>query len=146
MSIFPATDIVSDVARAADPRRVRIAMQRLERAAAPREAPPPNFEPLVRFADRPSEARTFIATYENSQVTERRRESPGQKFEAFLLGNWLEMLLPKEESGVFGMRGAGDVWRSLMAEQLGAQLAGSGGVGVQRLIDQNYAPTNDARA
>jgi peptidoglycan hydrolase FlgJ len=145
VSIFPATDIVSDVARAADPRRVRTAMQRLERAAAPLEAPPPNFDPL-RFADRPSDSRAFIATYENSQVTERRPESPGQKFEAFLLGSWLEMLLPKEEAGVFGMGGAGDVWRSLMAEQLGAQLAGSGGIGVQKLIDQSYAPTTDTRA
>ncbi|WP_424361533.1 rod-binding protein [Methylocystis parvus] len=56
------------------------------------------------------------------------------------------MLLPKEESGVFGMGAAGDVWRSLMAEQLGAQLSRSGGIGVQKLIDQSYAPSTDTRA
>lgn len=147
MSIFPATDIVSDVARAADPRRVRIAMQRLETAAAPRQAPPATFDPTLRFADHTREAgRSFVATYERAEATERRPETPGQKFEAFLLGTWLEMLLPKEESGVFGLGGAGGVWRSLMAEQLGAQLAGSGGVGVQKLIDRSYASTTDTRA
>lgn len=147
MSIFPATDIVSDVARAADPRRVRTAMQRLEKAATPLDAPPAEFNPMRRFVDQSrAESRSFIATYETSHEREQRAESPGQKFEAFLLGTWLEMLLPKEESGVFGLGGAGGVWRSLMAEQLGAKLAASGGIGVQKLIDQSYVATTDSPA
>ncbi|WP_442754613.1 rod-binding protein [Methylocystis sp. JAN1] len=143
MSFFPTTDIVSDVARAADPGRVRSAMRRLEKAATAHNAPPPGLESAPRLAW--SESSHASLTSDAIRRTEVGPESPGKKFEAFLLQTWLEMLLPKEESGVFGIGASGSFWRSLMAEQLGAQLAGAGGIGVQKLIEQDYPSKPDSR-
>jgi len=135
VSIFPATDIVSDVARAADSKRAQLAWSRLEHASAARAVATrskigssvENAAAVVPFS--PSGAQLQSAQRDASQPA-----SAAQKFEAFLLQSWLETLLPKEETGVFGLGGAGNVWRSLVAEQLGEQLARAGGIGVRKLL------------
>jgi len=60
-----------------------------------------------------------------------------QKFEAFLLQSFLETLLTKEDSA-FGRGTAGGVWRSMTAEQVGAQLAKHGLIGLDRVFAKHF--------
>ncbi|PPD45176.1 MAG: hypothetical protein CTY15_05190 [Methylocystis sp.] len=131
MSIFPATDLVAGVARAAEPQKLSQAMKRLDAtAAAPVQ---------TRFAASLDVSPPRVAA-ERIHASHSRDESPtarkaAEKFEAFILQSWLESLLPKEDSGAFGSGASANVWRSMMAEQLGVQLAHAGGIGLQKALD-----------
>ena len=46
-------------------------------------------------------------------------------------------MLPDESEDVYGKGNAGEMWKSMMAEQLGTTLAESGGVGIaEQMYDQ----------
>lgn len=57
-----------------------------------------------------------------------------RKFEAFILQTFVETMLPKESEEVFGKGTAGGVWKSMLAEQLGAQLAKGKGIGIAKQL------------
>lgn len=137
MSIFPATDIVSDVARAADPQKAKAAFSRLASMAADKSDAVAGQAFSVAVAPRtlPTDplATSFHSASPSPQVE---KLSVTQRFEAFLLQNWLETLLPKEESGSFGAGPGANVWRSMMAEQLGQTLASAGCLGLNKLLDR----------
>jgi peptidoglycan hydrolase FlgJ len=61
--------------------------------------------------------------------------SPAQKFEAFVLQNFIELMLPKNADGVYGSGVAGDNWKSLLAEKMASQISQSGRVGVASYLD-----------
>jgi hypothetical protein len=131
MSIFPATDIVSDVARAADPVKLRLATRRLEDIGAEKAR-------SAEFAlAAPGRSAMTPATIDTGAPRGVRVDTlgPTQKFEAFLLQNWLETVLPKTSSGVYGGEAGADIWRSMMAEQIGYQLARADVIGLHRLLD-----------
>ena len=140
MSVQPPSDIVLDVARAADPARYQAAVTKLSqgspatftdalgaaaagRAGLPAVAQPSADTVLTRFRT----AATLAAPGPKG--------TPAQQFEAFVLQSFVESMLPQGASAVFGKGNAGSIWRSMLAEQLGAQLAKSGGVGIARMID-----------
>jgi hypothetical protein len=57
-----------------------------------------------------------------------------RKFEAVVLQSFIEAMLPQQAEKVFGKGTAGSIWRSMLAEQLGNQLARSGGVGIAKSL------------
>jgi peptidoglycan hydrolase FlgJ len=57
-----------------------------------------------------------------------------RKFEAFILQTFVETMLPKESEQVFGKGTAGGVWKSMLAEQLGNQLAKGNGIGIAKQL------------
>lgn len=57
-----------------------------------------------------------------------------RKFEAFILQTFVETMLPKESEQVFGKGTAGGVWKSMLAEQLGNQLAKGKGIGIAKQL------------
>jgi peptidoglycan hydrolase FlgJ len=141
VAINVATDIVSDVLSAGNPDTTRVATERLMRlpsaagadfeaeAAAmqgiggagvtslrPRGLLPPSDKPTVV---RPEGGDAAGTTY--------------RKFEAFVLQTFMESVLPRNDH-LFGKGTAGNMWRSMLAEQLGTQLAKSGGVGIARML------------
>ncbi|WP_342739060.1 rod-binding protein [Bradyrhizobium sp. B117] len=66
-----------------------------------------------------------------------------RKFEAFILQTFVETMLPKESEQVFGKGTAGGVWKSMLAEQLGNQLAKGKGIGIaKQLAAANPAAAN----
>lgn len=142
MSIFPATDLVTEVAQAADPTRRNAAVARLSDLSAVPPASVDGFADLIAEnrkagqAARPSVAVLPMAP--NGPVSSSLNVRPGeatQKFEAFIIQSCLETILPKSEGGFFGRGAAGDVWRSMVAEQIGDQIAKSGGLGLRKLLD-----------
>lgn len=136
MTITSTTDIVMGVARAADPARHEAAVERLRRlgsdpvgdvavfnpvksTAQPPSSPPPAQPPAVQSAT--AMPRALMA-----------KSAPDafRKLEAFVLQTFVQAMLPKNATNTFGKGAAGDVWKSMLAEKLGAQLAGSDQIGL----------------
>jgi peptidoglycan hydrolase FlgJ len=129
VAITPPSDIVLDVARAADPERYRLAVDQLARlratAAAANDASIPPGGPGASAGS--------VANAGPPGRNPRRPDAYGQ-FEAFVLQSFLQSMLPRNASNVYGRGTAGEVWRSMLAEQLGGQLASSGQVGIARRL------------
>jgi flagellar protein FlgJ len=51
-----------------------------------------------------------------------------------MLSSFVGELLPKDASNVFGQGTAGDMWRSMLAEQVSLQIAKSGKLGLARRL------------
>jgi hypothetical protein len=155
MSIFPATDIVTDVARAADPTRLDMAMKRLSEASAASASNRGDFASVLDVTQTPpprasghgAPSRLPPSPMEPGAPSSRTESArtpasiAAQKFEAFILQTCLETILPKEDNASYGDAPAAGVWRSMMAEQLGAQIAKAGGIGIQRLLDRDHGFT-----
>jgi hypothetical protein len=56
-----------------------------------------------------------------------------------MIANVPRAMLPKEDSGVFGSGTAGDVWRSMLAEQLAKQLGKSVDLGLGKTASAGRA-------
>ncbi|MBR0814121.1 rod-binding protein [Bradyrhizobium diazoefficiens] len=63
-----------------------------------------------------------------------------RKFEAFILQTFVETMLPKDSEEVFGKGTAGGVWKSMLAEQLGNQLAKGKGIGIAERLAAAHPP------
>jgi Rod binding domain-containing protein len=141
MAFNPRTDVVLEVASAADPARASLAAQRLDSLAGPRSstsafaadldraAAPGNATtaPLPGGAD----ARSRLA---EPQADPDKLGKTKTQFEAMMLSSFVNELLPKETGEVFGQGMAGDMWRSMLAEQVSMQMAKSGKLGIARRL------------
>jgi len=137
VSITPASDIVLDVARAADPARSAAAIARLARLAETEPTSSTEFTRLVE-AERvpPSGHHTEAAPTSGAKApTKQHRDARTEAVEGLerlVLQKLVESMLPKESSTVFGHGTAGDVWRSMLAEQLAAQIGAVVDLGIGR--------------
>ncbi len=136
MSINPATDIVLDVARAADPARYKQAVARLDpaagagfadqlaaEAAAPPRAPEVRTEAVVQQAAGKPPPKAGNAATDKAAAAYR-------QFEAMALANMLEAAMPGDNDGFFGKGVAGSTWKSMMFDQIATELAKHGGIGI----------------
>jgi peptidoglycan hydrolase FlgJ len=129
VAITPPSDIVLDVARAADPEKYRAAVERLARLRATAEATAP---PAASFTVAVPPVNLAVET--GPGVQSRRRLDAYGQFEAFVLQSFLQSMLPHKATNVYGKGSAGEFWRSMLAERMGEELARSGQVGIaQRL-------------
>ncbi|MCK9908109.1 rod-binding protein [Microbacteriaceae bacterium K1510] len=62
-----------------------------------------------------------------------------RKFEAFVLQMFVETMLPQNANDVFGKGTAGTIWRSMLAEQLGNEMAKGGGIGIAKQLAKSRA-------
>ncbi len=62
-----------------------------------------------------------------------------EQFEAFVLQSFIQSIMPKEASSVFGEGTAGEVWKSMLAEKIAMQVAQAGGIGIGKLIGPGAA-------
>lgn len=142
MAISPPSDIVSDVARAADPARYQAAAQKLLNGASAVDGA--SFEDAVKsVAGQPLMAYgADVYTLRNSlrndaeSTSAARTKKAHQEFEAYILQTFVESMLPKDAENTYGKGNAGSIWKSMMAEQIGAQISRAGGIGIaKRLLD-----------
>ncbi|MBZ6079334.1 rod-binding protein [Microvirga puerhi] len=135
MGISPPSDIIQDVARAADPMKLQAASRKLMELSNGVEGP----EFAETFRSLQNVGSSFIRDPVTAQVMSRNHAtlassgkagSAYQQFEAFVLQSFIESMLPKDASATFGKGTAGSVWRSMMAEQIGSQIAKAGGIGI----------------
>lgn len=147
MAISPPSDVVLGVALAADPQQYKTAAERLRRLALdggkPLEALA-NWDATLRAAEKGSAKEAKIAAPQgpvaHALPPKTVAARPGNandafdQLEAFVLQSFIQTMLPKQASNVFGKGLAGDVWKSMMAEKLGAEIARSGKVGIARQL------------
>ncbi len=152
MAISPISDIVLDVARAADPTRYRTAAARLgQLAGASAEQPMPfeealgNARPPGTLPGPPPMRMPFdpaLALVQMRNVDAMRPAQPYEQFEAFVLQTFVQSMLPRDSEALFGAGTAGEIWKSMLAESLGTQLARTGGIGIARMLAE-HDPRND---
>jgi len=143
MAFNPRTDVVMEVLNAADPSRASLAAQRLS-ALAGSNAPAADFSvDLDRAASSATAIPAPLALANAADARSRLAEIPGgpdklgqakTQFEAMMLSSFVGELLPKDASSVFGQGTAGDMWRSMLAEQVSTQIAKSGKLGLARRL------------
>lgn len=76
-------------------------------------------------------AESISAVYRGSRSGEL---STVQKFEGFVLRSFVESMLPSDNSSFFGTGTAGKIWKSMLAERIGDEMAGAGGIGIADMI------------
>ena len=141
MVFSPKTDVILEVASAADPSRATLAAQRLN-AIAGSNASPADFVSSLNQAAGMANAALALPTggadarsrlAESSSGPEKLGKAKIQ-FEAMMLNSFVSELLPKDTGEVFGQGMAGDMWRSMLAEQVSTQIAKSGKLGLARRL------------
>ncbi|MDB5648669.1 MAG: putative flagellar protein FlgJ-like protein [Hyphomicrobiales bacterium] len=142
MSIQPLSDIVLDVAMAADPTKVNAAKQRLSELGD--GVGTCTFDDVLSAQDvsRSStrwsalgESRFFSAptgatVKEKPSVDEARRG-----LETMVAKMLVESMLPKEGGTFFGKDNAGGVWRSMLADKIAGEMTKGPGLGILRNND-----------
>ena len=138
MAISPPSDLVLDVVRAADPMVLAAAQEKLKTnraafAATSLAEKGAGFGAAVEVLN----SAAFDAGLGNVQKTAT-GETPKvyRDFEAVVLQNFVKTMMPEDTESVYGKGNAGEIWKSMMAEQIGGTIAESGGVGI---ADQMYS-------
>jgi flagellar protein FlgJ len=125
MAVALTTDIVGDVMKAASPERLQEARARL-RALSANSPGAAQASPMERIGGS-KEAKAF------------------EQFDAMVLGSFVEAMLPPESESVYGGGLAGDMWKSMLAQQLGESLAAAGTLNLSsRYIGDRYADGDTA--
>lgn len=139
MAVSPPSDIVLDVARAVDSSEIAEARTRLVNASAARRA-----EGAFSLAETAAAAETQ-GTASATAARPARDKASFVKFEAMVLRNFVEAMMPKSAEAVYGKGLAGDMWKSMMAEQVATVVAERGGVGIADRVLGDYYMDADRR-
>lgn len=141
MTVAPVPDLIVDVMAAADPVSQRIAASKLERLGAAAEG---NFAASVdqkidqAGLDRSAASAPSDAASADGHAPMIRPAASGpaayRKFEAFVLQMFIESMLPHDATDVYGKGTAGSVWRSMLAEQIGNEMAKGNGIGIAKQL------------
>ena len=128
MAISPPSDIVLDVARAAEPATLETARARLASRAA-----------VAGMAEAFSVGDLRNSPLGREQATDETSPKSYVDFEAMVLQTFVQSMMPKEAEDVYGEGMAGDMWKSMMSQQLGTVMADRGGIGIaDSLIKGHY--------
>ncbi len=152
MAIQPPSDIVLDVMQAADPAKAQKVTANLQAAGDLRVLRRVRHDGAGRcrgFSGGLSFASTSTTSLHNlTNLSKRPGAEPGEaaselmakagndplrKFEAMVLSTFVESMLPKS-TAVYGAGNAGNVWRSMLAQKMGDQVAEAGGIGIAKTI------------
>jgi Rod binding domain-containing protein len=130
LAISPPSDIVLDVSRAAEPAAVQAARVELARRGG---------------TAGPSTAASFslgeIGSTATAKAGASKAGTPASfvKFEAMVLQTFIQNMLPKDAEMVYGKGVAGDMWKSMLAEQLAGVMAERGGIGIaEKVMGDHY--------
>ncbi|MCV0426740.1 MAG: rod-binding protein [Roseibium sp.] len=131
MAISPPSDLILDVAKAANPAGLQEATSRLRSIAAS-----PTGEGYdLAFAGAVEQSGETVSTFRSTgSRNAEAHKSPAEKFEAMILTQFVETMLPQDAEAAFGEGTTGEIWKSMLAEQVASQLAASGGVGIADII------------
>ncbi len=140
MAIDPPSDVVLEVLKAADPARAAAATQRLSALAGAGAAETGEFsETLAQTAPTApppvaglANARSRLA--DAAFAASDKAAKAQVDFEAVLLNGFVNEMLPKDGSATFGQGLAGDMWKSMLADQVSRQIAKSGTLGIARRL------------
>ncbi len=75
----------------------------------------------------------------------RQGKSPLVQFEAFVLQDFVSSMLPTDSENVYGKGLSGEMWQSLFAEKIAAQMAERGGIGIADRLLKDFHIEGEAR-
>jgi hypothetical protein len=136
MAISPASDIILDVARAADPQKASATTRALAEGAGAADAS----AGFSRALQSVSAATSGLYAYRNAGASSQTKGgAAAQKatvgLESVLLKSFIDQMLPKDAVEVFGGGVAGDVWKSMLSDKIADEVAKSGALKIgQRLF------------
>jgi hypothetical protein len=149
------SDIILGVATAADGAKQRLALSRLEQltrkvVASTEQSAPPS-DPVADWTTqiRAAGAGTYRAAAPSHASSV--KEAPDKKsevyvqFEAVLLQNMVESMMPEDSQAMFGSGTAGSVWKSMLAEKVAAEIARSGVIGIAKQVAAAEAASQAAK-
>lgn len=139
MAVSIPSDLVADVMRAADPTRLRSVSQRLEGVSNPGSTIHGDFAEALERQDQPVELAPLPLAVEGADSE--RADQAYKSFEQMVLRNVFELILPKEESGVYGGDVSSGVWRTMAADQLAVAFSRSGSVGIAGTLTEGTSTT-----
>jgi peptidoglycan hydrolase FlgJ len=130
VSINPPSDIVLDVAKAADPARSVAATERLAQMARGKATTETSFSNALSGlrssvndeAGLRSQVELMSAHRRDSTEHIDPKTKAYRGLEALVLQNLVETMMPESEE-FFGEGSAGSIWRSMLAQELGTDLA-----------------------
>jgi hypothetical protein len=145
MAIKPSSDIVLEVLKAADPLRAEATTQRLTALGGGSVDAADDFARVLDATTQPPRAMSDgavnlgglrdrlsgVSLEEANALKTKRTEID---FEAAMLKTFVDAILPKDEADVYGQGTAGDIWKSMFADQIARQIAKSGAFGISRRL------------
>ena len=143
MAINPSSDIVLEVLKAADPVRAQAVTQRLNALGAGGVDPAGDFSKTLDAAGRELAPESAIANASglrerlaaaNPEVGDTKAARVKIEFEASILKTFVDAILPKDETNVYGSGSAGDIWKSMLSDQIARQVAKSGAFGISKRL------------
>jgi hypothetical protein len=137
-------DIVLGVTSAVDASKHRAAVSRLEKlsgeaptteaaASQPEDPTLAWTAEIQRAAAATSHPAKFVASAAPTDGSSKKNSAYVQ-FEALLLQNMIEAMMPEHAEAVFGSGTAGNVWKSMLAEKVAAEIARAGPLGIAKEI------------
>ena len=150
MAIDASSDIVLEVAKAADPTRAAAVAQRLNALSGAAAADTADFSdtlaetaPAATIGPSAADARARFSAAADAADEKAAKAKTG--FEAVMLNSFVSEMLPKDASTVFGQGLAGDMWKSMLADQVSRQMAKSDALGIaKRLFASHPLAASDA--
>lgn len=127
---FPS-DLILDVARAADPASVRNLETRLRAGTS---AP--------ASTDTAAVAAKFESHLSRAPQTKSVKQA-GKQFEALLVSNMIQNMMGETDESYFGDGLSGDIWKSMMAEQVANQVVQGADFGVASKIGKYVVSEGD---
>lgn len=127
---FPS-DLILDVARAADPQRARSVETRLSGAAGASDA-------SSILSEASKIGRHLSRVHQGKDAHEAAKE-----FEALLVANMITDMMGEEGEEFFGGGFAGGVWKSMMAEQIASQVVKTADFGVAEKISNYFVRSGE---
>jgi flagellar protein FlgJ len=158
MAIKPSSDIVLEVLKAADPARAQAVTRRLVALGAGEADAGGDFTKALDAAAQPAIDGPEIAPYAGGMrdrlasispeaASDQKASRVQTEFEASILKTFVDAILPKDEADVYGQGTAGDIWKSMLADQIARQIAKSGAFGIsKRLFATHALPGHDHSA
>jgi Rod binding domain-containing protein len=132
MAISPVSDLILDVARAADPQKATAA----SRALAADAPLPSDFSSVMTQTQATVDIGRYA--YRNPGPVVSPEKTPAQKaavgLESVLLKSFVDEMLPKDAADVYGSGVAGDVWRSMLADKIANEMAKSGALKISERL------------
>lgn len=145
MAINPPSDLVMDVARAADPQAYRLAAERLRAPSVSGSMTASAANGLTR--DNFGSFSESLAAGVSVRPDAQNAVNPAyRKFEAFMLQSFVQSMFTSDTTATFGKGIAGEYWKSMMAEAMANKMADSGGIGIAKLLEEQAARNRRADA
>lgn len=129
MAITPLSDLVLDVAQAADPVEYQASVQKLRHM----QGVAGNTGTVsMPFADmmQPEPSVLPAAAADSRKPVEAYR-----KFEAFMLQAMIQNMFTTDTPSVFGKGPGGEFWKSMLVEIIAKEMAAGGGIGVADMLE-----------